>query len=115
MSSVVRGERVVLPDGIRAASIHIRNGRIVDVAEYSDVPAGVRRFDAGELILLPGLVDTHVHMNDPGREDWEGVGHATRAAAAGGVTTREEVDALDRLGIDAVVGMAIYTGAMALE
>ncbi len=47
----------------------------------------MREFDAGDLVVLPGLVDTHVHINDPGRADWEGFEHATRAAAAGGVTT----------------------------
>ena len=87
LDSVVRGERVVLPDGVRPASIRIRDGRIVDVGSYTDRPAGVPAFDAGELVVLPGLVDSHVHMNDPGRADWEGVEHATRAAAAGGVTS----------------------------
>jgi allantoinase len=84
---VVRGARVVLPDGVRAASIHVRGGRILTVGTYGDTPAAVSRVDAGELMVLPGLVDTHVHMNDPGRADWEGADHATRAAAAGGVTT----------------------------
>jgi allantoinase len=84
---VVRSERVVLPEGVRAAAIHIADGRISAVAPYSDMPAGVPRLDFGTQMLLPGLVDTHVHMNDPGRADWEGVEHATRAAAAGGVTT----------------------------
>lgn len=84
---VVRSERVVLPDGVRAASIHVRDGRILRVAPYGDTPATVARLDCGELMLLPGLVDSHVHMNDPGRTSWEGAEHATRAAAAGGVTT----------------------------
>jgi allantoinase len=85
--SVVRGERVVLPGGVRAASLRIRDGRISHVADYLDRPSGVAAFDAGDFLVLPGLVDTHVHMNDPGRADWEGAEHATRAAAAGGVTT----------------------------
>ena len=85
--SVVRGERVVLPDGVRPASIRIRDGRILEAGTYSDRPAGIDAFDAGERVVLPGLVDTHVHMNDPGRTDWEGAEHATRSAAAGGVTT----------------------------
>ena len=87
MSLVVRGERVVLPGGVGAASIHIEDGRIVEIGAYSARPAGVREIDAGKLVVLPGLVDTHVHINDPGREDWEGFEHATRAAAAAGVTT----------------------------
>lgn len=84
---IIHGERVVLPSGMRPASIHVRDGRIVDVAEYRDRPAGVPAVDAGALVVLPGLVDTHVHLNDPGRADWEGFESGTRAAAAGGVTT----------------------------
>ena len=86
-TAVVRSERVVFPDGMRPASIHVRDGRIVAVRDYSDRPAGVRELNAGDLVVLPGLVDTHVHINDPGRADWEGFEHATMAAAAGGVTT----------------------------
>ena len=84
---VVRSERVVLPGGIRAAAVHVREGRIAAISGHGDLPAGVRRIDAGAHVLLPGLVDSHVHMNDPGRDHWEGVEHATRSAAAGGVTT----------------------------
>ena len=84
---IVCGERVVLPSGMRPASIHVRDGTIVDVAEYRDRPASVPVVDAGALVVLPGLVDTHVHLNDPGRADWEGFDSGTRAAAAGGITT----------------------------
>jgi len=84
---VIRGQRVVLPDGERPASIHIQNGRIVVVAAYDDVPAGAELVDAGDLVISPGIVDTHVHVNEPGRTEWEGFDTATRAAAAGGVTT----------------------------
>jgi allantoinase len=84
---LVRSERVMLPDGVRPATIRIDDGRIVGIGRYEDHPAGVREMDAGALVVLPGLVDTHVHINDPGRADWEGFDHATRAAAAGGVTT----------------------------
>jgi allantoinase len=83
---IIQGERVVLPSGIRPASVQIRDGRIVDVAEYRDRRAGVPVIDAGGLVVLPGLVDTHVHLNDPGRADWEGFDSGTRAAAAGGIT-----------------------------
>jgi allantoinase len=86
-SLIIRGERVVLPDGTRPASIHVTGGRIVDVGAYEDRPTGVYDINARELVVLPGLVDTHVHINEPGRTDWEGFAHATRAAAAGGVTT----------------------------
>lgn len=86
---VVRGRRVVLPSGVAPAAIHVRDGRIARIAGYDDVDgAGAAGLlDAGELAVLPGLVDTHVHINEPGRTGWEGFATATRAAAAGGVTT----------------------------
>ena len=86
-SLVVRGQRIVLPGGIGAASIHIRDGVIERVGAYGDAAAAADVIDAGADTVLPGLVDTHVHINDPGRADWEGFDPATRAAAAGGVTT----------------------------
>ena len=84
---LVRGERVMLPGGERAATVRVRDGRIVGVGGHGDRVAGVPVLDAGSLVVLPGLVDTHVHINDPGRDDWEGFEHATRSAAAGGITT----------------------------
>lgn len=83
---VFRGRRVVLPDGVRAASVHVDGERIVAVRGYDDVPTGVPVVEAGDLVLTAGLVDTHVHVNEPGRTHWEGFTTATRAAAAGGVT-----------------------------
>src|SRR2546425_2707079 len=82
---VVRSQRVVTPDGVRAAAIHIEHGTITRVTDWRDVPAGA--IDYEDLAILPGIVDTHVHMNEPGRTDWEGFATATRAAAIGGVTT----------------------------
>ena len=84
---VVRSRRVVTPDGERPAAIHVAGGRIARVAAWDDVPAGARLDDAGELAVLPGVVDTHVHLDEPGRTEWEGFATATRAAAAGGATT----------------------------
>ena len=84
---VVRSRRVVLPDGERPASIHIHLGTIAAVDAHDRVPAGADLFDAGDLVVSPGIVDTHVHVNEPGRTEWEGFDTATRAAAAGGVTT----------------------------
>jgi allantoinase len=85
---VVRGKRVVTPHGERAAAIHVHRGVIAAVTAYDEVPlSGVPSIDAGDLVILPGLVDTHVHINEPGRTEWEGFDTATRAAAAGGVTT----------------------------
>jgi len=84
---VIRGRRVVTPEGPRAASLHITGGRIERVAAWEDDAESLLRVDAGDLIVMPGVVDTHVHVNEPGRAEWEGFETATRAAAAGGVTT----------------------------
>ncbi|MBV9880182.1 MAG: allantoinase AllB [Gemmatirosa sp.] len=84
---VVRSRRVVTPNGMRAASVHVAAGRIVRVAAWDDVPDGAALHDAGTDVVMPGLVDTHVHVNEPGRTEWEGFATATCAAAAGGVTT----------------------------
>src|SRR5213082_2552810 len=84
---VVRGQIVVTPYGVGPASVHIGGGRIVALRSFDEVPAGVRVEEAGDLVVMPGLVDSHVHVNEPGRTDWEGFATATRAAAAGGVTT----------------------------
>src|SRR5215211_5871164 len=85
---IIRGQRVVLPETIAPRSVHIREERIVLVGDYDDVNPGCEVVDAGEKsVVMPGLVDTHVHINAPGRTEWEGFRSATRAAAAGGVTT----------------------------
>jgi allantoinase len=87
MDRVIGSRRVVLPDSMRPASIQIRNGVIAGVVPY-DATHGE---DYDDLVIIPGLVDTHVHINEPGRADWEGFATATRAAAAGGVTTLIEM------------------------
>src|SRR5215475_10056627 len=85
---VIRGRRVVFAEYVAPASIHIRDERIVRVADYDDVSANCELIEAGsDSVVMPGLVDTHVHINDPGRTHWEGFETATQAAAAGGVTT----------------------------
>ncbi len=84
---IVRSRRVILPDREQPATVHIDSGTITRVSDYDDVPAGAELVDAGRDIVGPGLVDTHVHVNEPGRTDWEGFDTATRAAAAGGITT----------------------------
>ncbi|WUH77465.1 allantoinase AllB [Streptomyces sp. NBC_00435] len=85
---VLRSTRVITPEGTRAASVAVAGGKIAAVLPYeAEVPAGARLEDFGDDVLLPGLVDTHVHVNDPGRTEWEGFWTATRAAAAGGITT----------------------------
>ena len=91
---IIRGRSVVLPDSqsnshtVAPAAIHILDGRIASVAAYDDVPAGCELIEAGDdSFVMAGLVDTHVHVNEPGRTNWEGFATATRAAAAGGITT----------------------------
>ncbi|MET7855810.1 allantoinase AllB [Streptomyces sp. NPDC005318] len=85
---LLRSTRVVTPEGTRPAAVAVAGGTIDAVLPYgTEVPAGVRLEDFGDDVLLPGLVDTHVHVNDPGRTEWEGFWTATRAAAAGGITT----------------------------
>lgn len=85
---VVRGKQVVLPDSIGPAAVHIAGDTITAVTDYKTVPSGCELIQADdEAIVMPGLVDTHVHINDPGRTNWEGFATATRAAAAGGTTT----------------------------
>ena len=85
---VIRARRVVSGNGVVPASIGIRNGRIATVAGYEERLNAARTvvFDA-DVALLPGVVDSHVHICEPGNTDWEGFESATRAAAAGGITT----------------------------
>ena len=85
---VIRGRRVVTENWVGPASLHITRGYISSISIFEDVPAGAELIEAGpEEIVMPGSIDTHVHVNEPGRTDWEGFETATRAAAAGGVTT----------------------------
>jgi allantoinase len=85
---IIRGRTVVSADAIGPASIHIRDEKIVAVREFDEVVDNCEIVEAGDdTVVMPGLVDTHVHINSPGRTEWEGFPSATRAAAAGGVTT----------------------------
>jgi allantoinase len=79
-------QKVVTPRGIGAAAVLVEDGRILDVVAPDQLPAQIPVKDFGEAAILPGLVDSHVHINEPGRTEWEGFRTATRAAAAGGCT-----------------------------
>src|SRR6185437_14395226 len=83
----IRSTRVVTPTGVHAASVMVDHGRVADVAGHDDALHACPVLDVGDLVVMPGLVDTHVHVNEPGRTEWEGFASATRAAAAGGITT----------------------------
>ncbi|HKC38345.1 MAG TPA: amidohydrolase family protein, partial [Gemmatimonadales bacterium] len=82
---VIRGGDVILPTGRATADIAVTGGVISAIA--TDVGHGGETIDATGLVVLPGVVDAHVHFNEPGRADWEGWDAGTRGAAAGGVTT----------------------------
>jgi len=87
MAQAFRSQRVLTPEGIRPAAVVVEGGKIASVLDWGDVPRDAALNDFEDLVLMPGLVDTHVHINEPGRTEWEGFESATRAAAAGGVTT----------------------------
>ncbi|HVF40293.1 MAG TPA: allantoinase AllB [Gemmatimonadaceae bacterium] len=87
MDLIIRGTRVITSAGMRPATICIADGKIRQIEEYAYPASANETVDAGALIVMPGIVDSHVHVNEPGRTDWEGFETATLAAAAGGVTT----------------------------
>jgi allantoinase len=86
MAQAFRSTRVLTREGLRPATLIVKGETIDSVRAWGEVPADAPLTDFADLVLLPGLVDSHVHINDPGR-DWEGFSTATRAAASGGVTT----------------------------
>jgi allantoinase len=86
MRRIFVSRQVVTPQGIRPAAVLIDEGRIVSVGQVSDFPADTPSVDCSQYVLMPGLVDAHTHINEPGRTEWEGFETATRAAAAGGFT-----------------------------
>jgi allantoinase len=83
---ILRARRAIVEGTERPATVVLRDGVIADVLPYDATPSADAEL-ADDEVLLPGLVDTHVHVNEPGRTEWEGFATATRAAAAGGVTT----------------------------
>lgn len=90
---IVRGNRVLAGDSGEPApaAIHVERGIITAITGYAEIPEGAPVHDAGDDVVMPGIVDTHVHINEPGRTDWEGFTSATHAAAAGGVATLIEM------------------------
>lgn len=84
---MLASRRAVTPEGVRPAWIRVRGGRIAEVAADAVSAGASAVVDVEQRVLMPGVIDTHVHINEPGRTEWEGFTTATRAAAAGGVTT----------------------------
>jgi allantoinase len=87
MAQAFLSNRIVTPQGTRPAALLIEDGIIRAICRASEIPGDTITHDCGNDAILPGLVDTHVHINEPGRTEWEGFRTATRAAAAGGYTT----------------------------
>jgi allantoinase len=79
-------ERVITPQGVADAAVLVDGEKIVAIVPRGSIPADAHSHDFGNAAILPGLVDSHVHINEPGRTAWEGFYTATRAAAAGGYT-----------------------------
>lgn len=87
MAQIFVSRNVATPDGVRAAAVLVEHGKIAAMFQVDDIPADVPVIDCSPYVLMPGLVDAHTHINEPGRTEWEGFATATRAAAAGGFTT----------------------------
>ncbi len=88
---ILRSTRVITPHGTGAHAIYVDGGRIERVVAHGNVPSVVPIVDVGDDVVMPGVVDTHVHLNEPGRTEWEGFATGTKAAAAGGVTSIVEM------------------------
>jgi allantoinase len=84
---VIRSSRVLTDDGCVPAAVHVSGTAITGVTGWDEVSEDAAVVEAGDLMVMPGLIDTHVHCNEPGRTEWEGFETATAAAAAGGITT----------------------------
>src|SRR5258705_1706755 len=90
IDAAIISNRTITPDGIKKAAVLIKGGRITDIV--SQLPEGdFRVTDVGDHVLMPGVVDPHVHINEPGRTDWEGFDTGTKAAIAGGITSLVEM------------------------
>jgi allantoinase len=87
MAHAFLSKRIVTPQGTQPGALLVEGGKIRAICRPSEIPADAVAHDCGNTALLPGLVDTHVHINQPGRTEWEGFRTATQAAAAGGYTT----------------------------
>lgn len=85
--AIIRSNRTITPAGTKKAEVLIKDGKIQGIVTDLNEPASMNVTDVGDLVLMPGVIDPHVHINEPGRTDWEGFDTATRAALQGGVTT----------------------------
>lgn len=90
MIAAIKSNRVITPEGIQNAFVLIQGGRIIDILNTKP-GSNINVTDVGDDVLMPGIVDPHVHINEPGRTEWEGFDTATKAALAGGITTLVEM------------------------
>ena len=107
----LRSQRVVTPEGERAATILIENGRISALLPYEAEVAAAEVIDVDHLAILPGVIDPHVHINEPGRTEWEGFDTATRAALAGGLTSLVDMPLNSAPVTTSVVNLALKRAA----
>lgn len=84
---VIISTNIITPEGDLNGAVVVNNGKIKALIQRDQIPGAIPSFDCGDSVVMPGLIDTHVHINEPGRTEWEGFTTATRAAAAGGITT----------------------------
>src|SRR5690349_11176939 len=82
----ISGNNILTPDGLKKAVVLVKNGAIADIVPDLDVEIN-NMINIHDQVLMPGIIDPHVHINEPGRTAWEGFATATRSAAAGGITT----------------------------
>ncbi|KAF3796191.1 Allantoinase [Nymphaea thermarum] len=82
----IYSKRVVTPNGVISGGVEIKGGRILSVVEEHGKFSNNHAVDYGEAVIMPGLIDVHAHLDDPGRAEWEGFPTGTKAAAAGGIT-----------------------------
>ncbi|CAO2842841.1 unnamed protein product [Amaranthus hypochondriacus] len=86
----ISSKRIVTQDGVLSGAVEIKDGKVFSIVREEDWHGYIRRghvVDFGEAVVMPGLIDVHAHLDDPGRDEWEGFPSGTRAAAAGGITT----------------------------
>jgi len=89
--SALHSTRVITPSGVIEATLIIADGKISEVLPGKVEPEGIPFESVGNKVIMPGVIDAHVHINEPGRTEWEGFETATKAAAAGGITTLVEM------------------------
>src|ERR1700710_1476212 len=85
--TAIKSNKLVCAGGVRPGIVLIKDGIISEIVEMSSANFNCETIDLGNKVLFPGIIDTHVHINEPGRTEWEGFDTATRAALAGGITT----------------------------